>query len=389
MDVLFCHDGRLNVDSQNNYYGVGYNDETFRRYYTIADNLKVLMRVHELKKGESTSKLSQIRVSPFEVIRVPNISSISGQITNKLRAKNIIKNAVYNADYIVVRLPSVIGGIALSEAKKQNKKYVVEVVACVWDSLWNHSWKGKLVAPFQFAFTRYQVRNSQSVIYITNQFLQSRYPTKGNRYICPNVSLKDDDSNVYEKREKKLLDLRKGKKIIIGSVGAVSVKYKGHADMIKATKILLDAGYDVEYHVVGGGDQSRLKKLIANYNLNSRVILHGSLSHKEIFDFLDEVDIYVQPSLAEAQGRSLIEAMSRGCLCICTNAGGMYELLEPYCVAEKKDPDSLANRIEKVLSFDIFSVSRNNIQNVEQFKQKNIEEKRKKVFKQIFHKRSS
>ena len=91
MRVLFCHDGPLKKDEFNNYYGIAHNDDTFCRYYTIADELDVVIRVSEVSKIEA-EKLFKITVSPFKVIKCPNISSVKGMIFKKGQQERLLKN---------------------------------------------------------------------------------------------------------------------------------------------------------------------------------------------------------------------------------------------------------------------------------------------------------
>ena len=74
MRVLFCHDGPLMRDRYHNYYGVAHNDETFKRYYLIGDELSVIMRVSDIHDNAS-ARLSRITVSPFRVVACPNMYS--------------------------------------------------------------------------------------------------------------------------------------------------------------------------------------------------------------------------------------------------------------------------------------------------------------------------
>lgn len=46
-----------------------------------------------------------------------------------------------------------------------------------------------------------------------------------------------------------------------------------------------------------------------------------------VLNWLDEVDIYLQPSLKEGLPRALVEAMSRGCPAIGSRLAGIPELL--------------------------------------------------------------
>src|SRR5690625_3913589 len=98
MQVLFCHDGPIRVDPNENYYGIAHNDEMFKRYYSIADKIAVVIRLDKIQSGESTRNLSQITVSPFEVFETPNISSAKGILFERSKAKGIIRKAVLKSD---------------------------------------------------------------------------------------------------------------------------------------------------------------------------------------------------------------------------------------------------------------------------------------------------
>ena len=143
MKVLFCHNGPLGKDADNRYYGVAHNDRTFQRYYNIADELQVLIRTYDVDANKKSKTLSEITVKPFEVISVPNFLTATGVIKNRGKAHKIIEEAVKNADFVVARVPSSISEYAITVAKKLNKPYLVEVVACPWDALWNHSFRCK------------------------------------------------------------------------------------------------------------------------------------------------------------------------------------------------------------------------------------------------------
>ena len=61
--------------------------------------------------------------------------------------------------------------MAVKSAKKNNKPYLIEAVACPWGTLWNHSLLGKIVAPFSYLQMKY-ILNSKYTIYVTNEFLR-------------------------------------------------------------------------------------------------------------------------------------------------------------------------------------------------------------------------
>ena len=351
MNVLFCHDGPLRKDELNNLYGTAHNDETFSRYYTIADTINVAIRINNILKYDAENQLSKITVPNFNSFEIPNISSLKGTFLNRRKAEKRIEKAVQESDYIVVRLPSVIGFIAFDYAKKINKPCLVEVVACPWDAFWNHSLKGKIVAPFMFKATRQRVRKASHVVYVTNEFLQRRYPTNGESVNCSNVALQEFNNSVLERRIDKINSMRKNDKLIIGTTAAVDVRFKGQQYIIKALGKLKERGItNYEYQLVGGGCQLYLKKLAEKYNVTDQVKFFGSLPHKDIFSWLDTIDIYAQPSKQEGLPRALIEAMSRGLPSLGANTAGIPELLdEKYIFSNsKQNVKEICNLLESL-----------------------------------------
>lgn len=385
MRVLFCHDGPLRKDENSNYYGVAHNDETFKRYYTIANKLSVVIRVEEISNKEAELKFSKITVSPFEVIECPNLSSLKGIICNRRKGKEVIEKAVLRSDYIVVRLPSMIGFFAINFAKKFNKPYLVELVACPWDAFWNHSLKGKLVAPFMYYKTKKYVKNANHVVYVTNEFLQRRYPTKGSSVNCSNVVLNDFNDSILEKRLKKIKSKNAENKLIIGTTAAIDVRYKGQQFVIKALGRLKKEGKtNIEYQLVGGGDPTYLKSLASKYDVVEQVKFLGPIPHEKVIKWLDTIDIYIQPSLQEGLPRALIEAMSRGLPAIGARTAGIPELLEDEYIFEhsKERIEEICKLILKVSNKEQMLVqSKRNFFEAKKYDRNIIENRRKLFFK--------
>ena len=64
---------------------------------------------------------------------------------------------------------------------------------------------------------------------------------------------------------------------------------------------------------------------------------------------MDQVDIYIQPSLTEGLPRGLLEAMSRGCPAIASRVGGIPELLGNSCLHRPGDAEGLARLLKQAL----------------------------------------
>ena len=115
------------------------------------------------------------------------------------RIKETIRKEIIKNDIVIVRVPDIYSYYAIDYALKLKKKVIVEVVGCAWDSLWNHGLKGKIAALPLFIKMKRHVYKSPNVIYVSNSFLQRRYPTKGKWISCSDVLLDSGDKKSIKK----------------------------------------------------------------------------------------------------------------------------------------------------------------------------------------------
>lgn len=325
-NAVFIYDGPIQKDSAGNYYSTVINNTVFNRYLGHAEHLTVAIRTQRFADDHEAGRSKKIDLSHVDVLDVPTLSSAFGMILNRKKVHDILKAEIKKADLIIIRLPSFIGAEAVRVAKKQGRAYLVEVVGCPWDSLWNYGVKGKCIAPFMTLSMKDQVKQAPYVIYVTNRFLQSRYPTNGMSANCSNVEIPAVDESVLDNRLAHIE--RHAGKIILGTTAAVNVPYKGHQYVIEAIAELKRRGItNYQYQMVGDGNRKRLEKLIADLDLYEQIQFMGVMTHEQVFEWLDSIDIYIQPSRQEGLPRALIEAMSRGLPCIGARTGGIPELL--------------------------------------------------------------
>lgn len=376
MKGLFCYDGPINCDEQGNYFGTVLNNNVFRRYFTIVDSLDIAIRVEKQKQN---SKASQITLDNINIIPMPNVSSATG-IFNKMEATHVLEQSMEKADILFIRLPSFIGNIAVKLAKKLNKPYIVEMVGCPWDSLWNHSMKGKMIAPYMWRTTRQHLKDAKYVVYVTNEFLQNRYPTNGESVNCSNVELPQTEDSVLDSRIKKIHTSEE--KIIIGTAAALNVRYKGQQYIIEAISKLKREGIKCEYQLVGWGDSSYLKEKAKQFKVEDCIKFVGTLPHEEVFSWIDNIDIYAQPSRQEGLPRALIEAMSRGCPAIGAKSGGIPELLEKeYVFSNKKtNIDEICSIIRSYNKEKMIKQAKRNFMEAKQYNKESIQKRRKSLF---------
>ncbi|MGM2817803.1 glycosyltransferase family 4 protein [Bacillus cereus group sp. Bce001] len=326
MKLVFAHDHIFYKYDKQFFSTGGLSKEMLERYTKVFEEVVVISRQKNISKFND--KLTLASTDRVKFVEIPNFKSIRNS-HEILKARKIINREIANSDALISRIPSSIGSMAIKAAKRMKKPYLVEVVACPWDALWNHSFKGKIIAPFTYLSTKKLVERADYAVYVTNNFLQKRYPTKGNSVNCSNVALKEFDDNVLFKRLEKIHNKKNGEKIIIGTTAAVNVRYKGQQYIIQALGELKKQGKThFEYQLVGGGEQSYLKSVAEQYDVSDQVKFLGSLPHNKVFEWLDTIDIYTQPSRQEGLPRGLIEAMSRGLPCFGAHTAGIPELVE-------------------------------------------------------------
>lgn len=283
------------------------------------------------------------------------INSISTLLKNYSSQNDLIaKKEVKKADFCIVHLQSENGYQVIKYCKKYNKPYLTVVCGCPWDGFWNHGWQGKLIAPNRFLKLRRAQKNAPYSIYVTNNFLQSRYPSKGITIGCSNVNIHTGIDGVLDLRlgniEKRIKD---GRILKIGTAAALDVVYKGQEFVIKALGLLKKKGIIYEYHLIGRGNHDRLNKIILEAGVEKQVFIHGALPHEKVIDFMDEMDLYIQPSKQEGLPRALIEAMSRGCFCLGSRTGGIPELLDDKYIFSKGAVSEIAEKLQSISKNDI------------------------------------
>jgi glycosyltransferase involved in cell wall biosynthesis len=379
--VLFVHDGPLLKNSEKGeFYAVHYSDKIINRYRFFAPNVTFLMRGKEVN-SEQASKYSQIRDENFRHIEIPNFKSL-GTLHKKKDAAKIIKQAVDDHDMLIARIPSAAGTIAINHARQTGKPVLVECVACVYDALWNYNWKGKMLAHYKFWQMKRLMASATHSIYVTSEFLQGRYPTQGNHIGCSDVVLKEYEASTLEVRLNRIAS-RDSSPLLIGTVAALDVPYKGQADVIRAVGELKKEGVDVEYKLVGQGDTSRMERAIKEADAGDRVEIVGPLPHSKVFDFLDEIDVYIQPSRQEGLPRAMIEALSRGCLATGARTAGIPELIEDDFVFEAGDIRQIKEIISDITVDKLAAQAKRNFREAANYREEQLDKRRVDFYEQF------
>lgn len=325
---VFFYNGKILANSKHS--------TILKRYYHAFGKIVLCSRcctVEEEQKG--FVDISDIIDSVVEV------GSLYEMFLNKHNKK--IEAAMQDCQLIVGRCHGIVAYKAADIAKKLNKPFFAECMGCAWDAYWNHSVVGKAIAPYMFFKMKSVVKNADYALYVTKEFLQKRYPCKNDSVAASNVLIEKIDELVLQNRVKNKTD----KVITLMTTAAVNVKYKGQQYVIRAISKLNELGLRVKYILVGEGDDSYLRSEVKRLGVEDQVEFKGRLPLDEVFELLDEADIYIQPSLQEGLPRSMIEAMSRGCACIGAKTAGIPELIDDEFVVRRKSVSDIVDRIYK------------------------------------------
>lgn len=266
-------------------------------------------------------------------------------------------------------------------AKRHNKKFMSFVVSCAWDAFWNHGWKGKMIAPYQFIRTKYTIKHSDYVLYVTNRFLQNRYPTDAKYHIgCSNVRIDLMCDETLNKRIE-FLNQWDGSVLNIATTAAVDVLYKGQQYVIRAMYELKKRGVNhIHYYLLGGGSQVRLKKLVRKYGLENNVHFEGIVPHQKVFDILDKIHLYIHPSLQEGLPRSMVEAMSRGLMCCGARTAAIPELIDAKYVTKRKSYEEIVHVLAGITREELIDQAKINFTEAKKYQEKVINERRNRFF---------
>ena len=111
---------------------------------------------------------------------------------------------------------------------------------------------------------------------------------------------------------------------------------------------------DVEFCIYGTGElNDSLESFIKDSNLSSSIFLKGFVKHNEILRAFHRNDILLFPSLKEAWGLAVSEAMASGLGVICINRGGPGYMVDEFCglKVEVSDRNTIIEQLTKSIQY--------------------------------------
>ncbi|WP_020568301.1 glycosyltransferase family 4 protein [Neolewinella persica] len=381
--AVYFYDHTYYTDGVKIYSSGAFTKDSWSRYLEGFDELTVVGNLG----GDNVdfNKVNEVSREDVDFIFIKNIRNLKNYFQYNLISADEVTRIIEAHDVVIVRMPSEISLVAVNVAKRLNKPYAVEVVACVKRVYWYHgTLKGKLLAFPSYFRTRAMIKKAPYVSYVTKQFLQKEYPTRGKFIAASNVQIDHEEwSKVTVTRGKVN---QQSELLVIGHVGSFDVRFKGQDDLLKAAAINIQAGLSILIKFVGPGNPDWVLEIAKELKILEHVSIIGKLPSAEMLPFMDGLNLYVHPSHLEGLPRTVIEAMSRGVPVLGSRVGGIPELLEEDYLFEAKDVIALSKKIAAFASLSEkkrFALSQSNYSKSLDYNSDILKERRATFFKKL------
>jgi glycosyltransferase involved in cell wall biosynthesis len=124
--------------------------------------------------------------------------------------------------------------------------------------------------------------------------------------------------------------------------------WKGVHLAIRSLAAVRSRGVDARLTIVGSGPMRRqLERLASDLALDAHVIWRGQVARHELFDLYRDHHAFLYPSLHDASGTVILEALAHGLPVICLGLGGPGKMVDETCgcvvpVAGRSEADCVA-----------------------------------------------
>ncbi len=313
------------------------------RYADEGGRTRVVARADQRPVAASAAMPDEVTLVPL-----PYYVGVCGLVRKLVPLAVSVWRAVAGAETVVLRVPGVVGSVAAVVCRLLRRSYAVEIIGDPGEVLRAGvlGATGRRLAPFAAAQMRWLVRHAAASLYVTERTLQDRYPCRpGTSTVSVSNVVLEPAALAAHSRSWQPAPFH------VVTIGSQENRYKGHDDLLRAVRELVDRGLDVTATIVGGGRiHQELVELSETLGLAERVRFTGVVDDREcLVDILDSASLFVLPSRTEGMPRALIEAMARALPAIGTDVGGIPELLPPDCLVPADDHYALAKAMEKML----------------------------------------
>lgn len=357
MNLLLVSDGHYIQTSDGQVFSESvYNYSFFKRYLCVFDHVYAVVRLTYSDEGFIIGNLCSGDGVSF--LPLPAFKGPWEYIKKKKQLTNIVRQYCKNYNCAIFRLPGATSNLICKEYEKTGKPFAIEVVIDPWENFAPKAIKNFLRPIIRISWTlllKRMCRKANGVSYVTEYYLQKKYPSAVSRGGNPTKYFESfyssvelpDDSFASPKCIKDKESYR-----IIHVSNSYTGYGKGHIVLMKAIKQVLNDGYHVDLDLVGDGPlRPTFEAYAESLGISNHIRFHGRLADSAaVRQIMRQSDLFVFPTLAEGLPRVLLEAMAEGLPCISTPVCGIPEILDDEFLCDYYDYIQLSILIERFIS---------------------------------------
>jgi glycosyltransferase involved in cell wall biosynthesis len=326
----------------------GFGDAFWQRYVRTFGEIALIARIQHRARAEASAV--PVAHPDLRLREIPAFQGPRGLAPKLPQVLWALRKGMRGLDGFIVRCPGTLSLLALPFLLAARKPIAVEVVGdprAMFESGVGGIGSGVL-GPIAVAANRRLLEAASAVTYVTDEYLQSRYPP-------PCQASVSAFSDVVLSKES-----FRGRPRSAGEFGAdparllfagtIEQNYKGIDTLLAALALLRRDGRQVSLRIAGTG---RLTGSVAanidRFELEGSVALLGQLGNAELIREMEACDLFVLPSRTEGLPRAIIEAMARGMPVVASAVGGIPELVPAQYLVGDGRPESFARVIAACL----------------------------------------
>lgn len=381
--VLVVLEERFKKDVSGRISSNVFNTEFWKRYLDVFNEVVVVARIELIDYNlPDESDLAVINGLSFQ--EVPFYKG-GGDFFKKLIKLLVFLNTTSKRRGVfVLRLPGLLSALLSFFLITRKKVFAAELVGDPDGIFGNAGVGGRIAKVLKYFFvmsTKLTCRKACAVSYVSLNSLLDKYPSKKDAFVTSYSSIDLKESLIVDFRDQ--YPYSNNREYILLAVGSLEQRYKGFGYLIKAFSGLYKKYPNLRLKIVGGGAYlNEYVELTNSLNLSHVVFFSGALARRDVMQIMDEVDLFIIPSLTEGLPRALIEACARGLPCLGSDVGGIPEILNKDFLFRPKDPEDIIKSVDSVINNPekLLQMSQMNIATARQYRGDILAARRKSLY---------